>query len=225
MFDFIKSALLMIDVQNDFCPAYTARSGKKRPSGALALTAGDAVVDPLNRLAEQCAGAGGKVIATADWHPPDHASFAASHPGLKPGDTVDLPGVTGQVLWAAHCVQGSEGARFHDRLKLNPVHCILRKGFRRDLDSYSAFFENDRRTPTGLDGFLKGLGITALLLGGLATDYCVLYSALDAARLGYRTIVLTDAVQGLGYPAGSVERAFETMKAAGVVLQHSGDIL
>jgi nicotinamidase/pyrazinamidase len=225
IFDFTQSALLMIDVQNDFCPAYTALSGEKRPPGALAVTEGDAVIDPLNRLAERFTAAGGKVIATADWHPQDHVSFASVHPGMKPGDTLDLPSVKEQALWPDHCIQGSEGARFHDKLLLNPLHCILRKGFRRDLDSYSAFFENDRKTPTGLDGFLRGLAITTLVLGGLATDYCVLYSALDAARLGYKTIVLLDAVRGVGYPAGSVEKALEMMRNAGVILEHSEHIL
>jgi nicotinamidase/pyrazinamidase len=212
-FDGITSALIIIDVQNDFCPA-----------GALAVAGGDEVVEPLNRLADHFSEAGGKIIATADWHPPDHVSFARSHPGRKPGDALELPAVKEQVLWSVHCVQGSPGADFHAQLNLNPVHCILRKGFRRNLDSYSAFFENDRLTPTGLDGFLKGLGITAVFLGGLATDYCVRYTALDAARLGYRTAVLTDAVRGVGYPAGSVEKALETMRNAGVSLIHSRDI-
>jgi nicotinamidase/pyrazinamidase len=130
-----------------------------------------------------------------------------------------------QVLWPAHCVQGSGGAAFHDKLDLRPVNLILRKGFRRNLDSYSAFFENDRTTPTGLDGFLKGLGITTVALGGLATDYCVLYSALDAVRMGYKTMVLRDAVRGAGYPEGSVERALGEMEAAGIGILDSEDLV
>jgi len=210
------TALIIIDVQNDFCPAYTDLSGIKRPDGALAVAGAEEIINPLNALAELIAGDGGRVVLTSDWHPPDHVSFAASHAGTSAGDTLDLPDGSRQTLWPAHCVQGQEGAGFHGRLKTDTAHLILRKGFRKTLDSYSAFFENDRRTPTGLDGFLKGLGITAVLLGGLATDYCVRYSALDAARLGYRTALLIDAVRGVGYPEGSVEQALSAMEQAGV---------
>jgi nicotinamidase/pyrazinamidase len=221
---FQESALLEIDVQNDFCPSYTAFSGEKRPPGALAVAGGDAVTAPLNALAFRFAREGAPVIATADWHPADHCSFAASHPGKKPGDTVVLPGAGEQMLWPVHCVQGTTGAAFHDRLDLRPVNLVIRKGFRRNLDSYSAFFENDRKTPTGLDGFLKGLGIKTLVLGGLATDYCVFYSAADAAALGYKTVVLKDAVRGVGFPEGSVEKALADMDAAGILLLESGEL-
>jgi nicotinamidase/pyrazinamidase len=152
-------------------------------------------------------------------------SFASAHPGKKPGDTVDLPAVKNQVLWPDHCVQGGRGAAFHEKLDLDPVTLIIRKGFRRGLDSYSAFFENDRKTPTGLEGWLRGLGITTVILGGLATDYCVFYSALDARRLGFETIVLTDAVRGVGCPEGSVEKALEDMEKQGITLRLSGDVL
>ena len=214
MFDYLKSALLMIDVQNDFCP-----------DGALAVAHGDEVAAPLNSLSKKVADAGGKVIATADWHPHDHVSFAASHQGMKPGDVVDLPNVKGQILWTVHCVQGTSGADFHPNLDLKPVHCIIRKGFRKNLDSYSAFFENDRQTTTGLDAFLKGLGINTLFLGGLATDYCVFYSAIDAIHSGYKTIILTDAVRGVGYPEGSVEKALQSMQTAGAILLNSKELL
>jgi nicotinamidase/pyrazinamidase len=219
-----ESALLEIDVQNDFCPSYAAASGEKRPRGALAVAGGDAVTEPLNALAVRFAREGGPVIATADWHPARHSSFAASHPGKKPGDAVSLPSVGEQVLWPVHCVQGTEGAAFHDRLDLRPVTLIIRKGFRQNLDSYSAFFENDRKTPTGLDGFLKGLGIKTVVLGGLATDYCVFYSAMDAAALRYTAVVLTDAVRGVGFPEGSVEKALADMEAAGILLLDSGEL-
>jgi nicotinamidase/pyrazinamidase len=221
--DFARSALLEIDVQNDFCPG-----------GALAVDRGDEVVDPLNRLASRFAKNGAKVLATQDWHPGDHVSFASSHPGKKPGDAIDIsgipgasgsPGVKGQMLWPSHCVQGGQGAAFHPRLDLSAVHLIIRKGYRRELDSYSAFFENDRKTPTGLEGFLKGLGITTVALGGLASDYCVLYSALDAAARGFRTLVIRDAVRGVGFPEGSVERAFALMEDAGIVIAGSEEIL
>ena len=150
--NFFRSALIIIDVQNDFCPG-----------GALGIKNGDGVVEPLNRLSSLFASKGGRVVATQDWHPANHVSFG---------------------LWPVHCVQGSRGADFHEELDLKPVSLIIRKGFRTELDSYSAFFENDRKTSTGLDGFLKALSVDTLVLGGLATDYCVLYSALDAAALG-----------------------------------------
>ena len=191
--NFPASALIVIDVQNDFCPG-----------GALAVKGGDGVTEPLNRLSGLFAANGGRVIATQDWHPEDHVSF--------------------RDLWPVHCVQGSFGAGFHASLDLKPACLIVRKGFRRGLDSYSAFFENDRETSTGLDGFLKALSIDTLVLGGLATDYCVLYSALDAARLGYKTIVVSDAVRAVGSPAGSTERALEALKQAGVTLAPSGEI-
>ena len=222
--DVRKAALLVIDVQNDFCPPYTAASGEKYPAGTLAVGGGDEVISPLNALARRLAAAGGRVIATQDWHPAGHVSFASTHRGKKPGDTVDLPGIGVQALWPDHCVQGSFGAAFHEKLDLVPVNLVLRKGFRPGLDSYSAFFENDRKTPTGLEGFLRGLGLETVLIGGLATDYCVFYSALDAVRLGFGTTVLGDAVRGVGYPEGSVERALAEMKAAGIGLVPSEEI-
>ncbi|MDR3342121.1 MAG: bifunctional nicotinamidase/pyrazinamidase [Treponema sp.] len=223
-FSFITSALIAIDVQHDFCPGYTDFSGEKRPAGALAVKEGDAVIGPLNAMAGKFAQNHGTVVATADWHPPAHVSFASAHPGMKIGDILDIPPVTGQVLWPDHGVQGTGGACFHERLDLRPVNLILRKGFRQNLDSYSAFFENDRKTPTGLHGFLEERSIDRLFFGGLATDYCVLYSALDAVRLGYKTILLIDAVRGVGYPEGSVARAFDMMQDAGVILVDSKEI-
>ena len=211
--DFSRSALILIDVQNDFCPG-----------GALAVENGDSVIGPLNRLASLFAARRGKVVATQDWHPGNHASFAVSHENKKPGDSIELPGVKSQVLWPAHCVQGSRGADFHDKLDLKPVSMIIRKGFRKELDSYSAFFENDRKTPTGLDGFLKALSVDTLVLGGLATDYCVFYSAMDAKTLGYNTIVAGDAVRGVNFPDGSVARALKSLEEAGVIIAVSEDI-
>jgi nicotinamidase/pyrazinamidase len=242
--DIAASALIEVDVQNDFCPAYTAKDGTERPPGALAVSQGDEVIKPLNQTAEKFARMGGKVIASQDWHPARHSSFASSHPGKQVNDIMLLPvphaalascgqetdadtfvpAAVQQVLWPDHCIQGSEGVRFHDDLDLNYVNLILRKGYRRDLDSYSVFFENDRCTPTGLDGFLKGLSIKHLLIGGLATDYCVLYSVMDAIRLGYTVVVLTDAVRGVNVPQGSVERAFDLMREAGVAFMNSGEL-
>ena len=211
--DFPYSALLIIDVQYDFCPG-----------GALGVEEGDLVIEPLNRLSCLFSGRQGRVIVTQDWHPADHVSFASSHENKKPGDTVDLPAAKNQVLWPDHCVQGSRGAELHEKLNIKPISLILRKGFRRELDSYSAFFENDRKTPTGLDGFLKSLSISTVVLGGLATDYCVFYSAMDAISLGYRTMVAGDAVRGVDYPKGSVEEALKNFEKAGVGLISSEDL-
>jgi nicotinamidase/pyrazinamidase len=220
-----RTALIEIDVQNDFCPSYALSSGEKLPPGKLAVEKGDEVIGPLNTLAASLAKAGAKVVATADWHPVGHISFALSHAGKKPGDTVEVPGAGVQALWPDHCVQGTTGAAFHEKLDLRPVNLIIRKGFRRSLDSYSAFYENDRSTATGLEGYLKSLNIDTVLLGGLATDYCVLYSALDAVRAGFKTVLLGDAVQGVGLPAGSIDKALETMKNSRVIFALSTDIV
>jgi len=213
--DITKTLLLEIDVQNDFCPG-----------GALAVPEGDAVVEPLNALAAAIAAAGGRIAATQDWHPLGHVSFASSHPGKKPGDIIDIAGRAGlaQGLWPDHCVQGQRGADFHDGLDLKPVHLIVRKGFRRGLDSYSAFFENDRETATGLEGWIRRLGITTVIIGGLATDYCVFFSAMDSKNLGFDTVIVNDAVRGVGLPPGSVEKAVEQMRASGVVFTDSAEL-
>ena len=208
-----ETLLLIIDVQNDFCPG-----------GALAVNEGDAVVPPLNALARALAAKGGRAAATQDWHPAGHVSFASSHNGKKPGDTVDTPLVKGQALWPDHCVQGTRGAAFHEELDLNPVSLIIRKGFRSGLDSYSAFFENDQKTPTGLDGWINGLGIKTVILGGLATDYCVFFSAMDCKNLGFNTIIASDAVRGVGFPEGSVEKAVAAMKEAGIIFASSKEL-
>jgi nicotinamidase/pyrazinamidase len=193
-FNFPRSALLIIDVQNDFCPG-----------GSLEVKNGDEVISPLNRLSTLFAEKSGRVIATQDWHPANHVSFAASPGG-----------------WPVHCVQGTKEADFHAALDLIPVNLVIRKGFHVSLDSYSAFFENDRKTSTGLDGYLKALSIDTLVLGGLAADYCVLYSALDAVNLGYKTIVALDAVRGV--EEGTTERAFTHLHEAGVILAESAEI-
>jgi nicotinamidase/pyrazinamidase len=213
-----KTLLLEIDVQNDFCPAYAKGAG-----GALAVPDGDSVVMPLNALATAVAGAGGFVAATQDWHPAGHISFASSHPGKKVGDVINIAGQD-QGLWPDHCVQGQWGADFHAGLDLKPVHLIVRKGCRKELDSYSAFFENDRTTATGLEGWVRGLGIDPVIIGGLAADYCVFFSAMDSKRLGFDTIIVNDAVRGVGLPAGSAEKAVAQMRAAGVVFASSGDL-
>ncbi len=218
LIDYKRSALIIVDVQNDFCPAYTSSTGRAHPQGALAVDGGGDVCAPLNDLARRFSANGGKVVATQDWHPRDHISFASAHPGGKIGDSVDGGVVKSQILWSDHCVQGTDGAAFHDELDLNPIHLIIRKGENSKLDSYSTFFENDRQTPTGLEGYLKTFSITDVYLGGLATDYCVLYSSLDAQRLHFKTFVIKDAVRGVDFPEGSVERAFNAMKAININL-------
>ena len=194
-------ALLVIDVQNDFCPG-----------GALAVADGDAVVAPINALMAGFA----TIVLTQDWHPADHASFAANHPSAEPYSVTQMP-YGPQVLWPTHCVQGSVGAAFHPELQSDAAHLVIRKGFRPSIDSYSAFFENDRITPTGLEGYLRSRGVTQLTLTGLATDYCVAYSALDAARLGFGVVVRLDACRAIDLD-GSLAVALEQMRAAGVVL-------
>ena len=211
--NFSRSALVIIDVQNDFCP-----------KGALEVKDGDGVIEPLNRLSALFGNRGGHVIATQDWHPSNHVSFASSHENKKPGDKVVLAGSGEQMLWPCHCVQGTTGADFHERLEKTSITLVIRKGFRTGLDSYSAFFENDRKTSTGLDGFLRALSIDTLVLGGLALDYCVLYSALDAAKLKFNTIIAGDAVRGVDIPSGSVEQALKLLSEAGVTITESGDI-
>ena len=211
--DFKHAALVIIDVQNDFCPG-----------GTLAVKNGDDVVKPLNYLSSLFSSRSGRVIATQDWHPEGHVSFASSYEGSKPGDVIDLPDVKGQVLWPDHCVSGSEGAGFNRDLNLKPISLVIRKGINSSLDSYSAFFENDRKSPTGLDGFLKALSIDTIVLGGLALDYCVLYSALDAVKLGYKTIIAEDSVRAVDFPAGSEKEAIKLLKEAGVILVTSGEI-
>ncbi|MDR1838522.1 MAG: bifunctional nicotinamidase/pyrazinamidase [Treponema sp.] len=213
-FNISKTLLLIIDVQNDFCPG-----------GALAVADGGAVVQPLNALSSAIVAKGGRAAATQDWHPNDHVSFASSHNGKNPGDVIDTSAVQGQMLWPNHCVQGSNGAAFHADLDLKPVSLIIRKGSRKDLDSYSAFFANDRCTSTGLEGGIKQMNVETVIIVGLATDYCVFYSAMDSRRLGFNTIVVSDAVRGVGIPEGSVENAISTMKSNGIEFVSSTEIL
>ena len=195
-------ALIVIDVQNDFCPG-----------GALAVAEGDEIIRRINGLMGEFA----TVVLTQDWHPANHASFADNHPGAEPFTLIQMP-YGPQVLWPTHCVQGSRGADFHQDLRTDPAHLIVRKGFRPEIDSYSAFFENDHVTPTGLDGYLRSRGVTAVTLVGLATDYCVAYSALDAARLEFKATVLEGATRAIDLN-GSLSEARDKMRAAGVALE------
>ncbi len=193
-------ALLVIDVQNDFCPG-----------GALAVPGGDEIIEAVNTMMDGF----DSVILTQDWHPVGHSSFATSHLGKNPFDMIEMP-YGQQVLWPNHCVQGTEGAAFHPGLRTD-ADLILRKGFRPEIDSYSAFFENDRTTPTGLEGYLRTRGIEQLTLVGLATDFCVHYSAVDAASLGFDVTVNTDACRAIDME-GSLANAAQAMENAGVTL-------
>ena len=196
----MTKALIVIDVQNDFCPG-----------GALAVPEGDTIVPAINRMMQDF----DTVILTQDWHPAGHSSFASSHGGKSPFETTPMPyGV--QVLWPDHCVQGTDGAAFHSDLKTD-ADLIIRKGFRPQIDSYSAFFENDQTTPTGLHGYLKERGIKELTMVGLATDFCVAFSALDAARLGYQVHVDLSACRAIDMD-GSLDVALTKMQDAGVTL-------
>ncbi len=194
-----NEALIVIDVQNDFC------SG-----GALAVPDGDGVVSGINALMESFA----SVVLTQDWHPANHSSFASRHEGLQPFEMTEMP-YGRQVLWPDHCILGTHGATFHSDLDTAQANLIIRKGFNPDIDSYSAFFENDHRTPTGLEGYLQTRGIDTLTLVGLATDFCVSYSAVDAARLGFTVRVDPDLCRAIDLD-GSLATAMGSMVAAGV---------
>lgn len=194
-------ALIVIDVQNDFCPG-----------GALAVAEGDQIVPEINAMMDDFA----TVVLTQDWHPAGHSSFASSHDGKNPLEMIDMP-YGPQVLWPEHCVQGSAGAKFHKDLRLEPANLIIRKGMNPAIDSYSAFFENDQTTPTGLEGYLRGLGITHLTMVGLATDFCVHFSAVDAAKLGFDVTVIESACRGIDLN-GSMQAAQDAMNAVGVKL-------
>jgi nicotinamidase/pyrazinamidase len=194
-------ALIVIDVQNDFCPG-----------GALAVAGGDEVVPGINALMQQASA----VILTQDWHPAGHSSFASSHIGKSPFETTEMP-YGPQVLWPDHCVQGSEGAAFHADLDTTLADAIIRKGYNPAIDSYSAFFENDHKTPTGLHGMLQERGITTLTMVGLATDFCVNFSAVDAAKLGYDVTVDQALCRAIDLD-GSLAASLEGMAQAGVTL-------
>jgi nicotinamidase/pyrazinamidase len=194
-----ENALIVIDVQNDFCPG-----------GALAVQGGHEVVPLINRLIREH----DHVVLTQDWHPADHKSFASQHSARKPFETIQVD-YGSQTLWPDHCVQGSAGAEFHPQLAWSKAELIVRKGFRRGIDSYSAFFENDRATPTGLGGYLKERGIQELFLAGLATDFCVGFSAIDARKLSFGVTVIENACRAIDLQ-GSLARMKQEWAKAGV---------
>jgi nicotinamidase/pyrazinamidase len=194
-----SDVLLVVDVQNDFCP-----------NGNLPVPRGDEVVPIINRLASRFR----HVVLTQDWHPPGHHSFASSHPGKRPFETVSVA-YGQQILWPDHCVQGTIGAQFHDDLQIPHAELVLRKGFRSTIDSYSAFYENDRKTPTGLASYLRERGLTRIFAAGLAFDFCVRYSAEDARREGFAVTVIEDACRGIDVE-GSMAATRESFAALGI---------
>ena len=195
----MSHALIVVDVQNDFCPG-----------GALAVSGGDEIVPGINALMDNV----DAVILTQDWHPAGHSSFASSHPGKNPLEMIEMP-YGPQVRWPDHCIQGGEGAEFHAGLDTNRADMIVRKGYNAAIDSYSAFFENDHKTPTGLHGYLQTRGIDRLTMVGLATDFCVNFSAVDAAKLGYSVTMRTDLCRAIDLD-GSLAAAIEGMRTEGV---------
>ena len=202
-----QDALLVIDVQNCFTPG-----------GSLAVKEGDQIIPLINRLA----GAFEHVILTQDWHTPGHVSFASSHAGKKPFETIQLPYGT-QVLWPDHCVQGTAGAELHKDLRIPHAELIIRKGYRKQMDSYSAFYEADGKTPTGLTGYLRDRGLKQVFLAGLATDFCVAWSAMNARKAGFGALVIEDACRGIDAD-GSLAKAWKDMLGAGVKRIQSADV-
>ena len=201
------SVLIVVDVQNDFLPG-----------GALAVPDGDAVIAPVNALAERFA----HVVLTQDWHPPGHVSFASSHPGRRPLERLRLDDGRDQVLWPDHCLQGSHGAALAEPLRLAKAELVIRKGYRTDRDSYSGFLEADA-TPTGLAGYLRERGLTRVVVAGLATDFCAGFTAIDAARAGFETVLVEDATRGIDAD-GSMARTRVAMAAAGVAIARVAEL-
>ncbi|MBR9863273.1 MAG: bifunctional nicotinamidase/pyrazinamidase [Rhodobacteraceae bacterium] len=197
-----STALIMIDIQNDFCPG-----------GSLAVEGGDEIVETVNALQDEYP----VRVLTQDWHPADHGSFADNHEGADPFSMTEMP-YGPQVLWPRHCVQGTAGAAFKSGLNTDKADLIIRKGYNPKIDSYSAFFENDHKTPTGLEGYLRERGVKKLVMVGLATDFCVRYSAVDAVKLGFQVTVLQDACRAIDMD-GSLAVALEEMDSLGVLLK------
>jgi nicotinamidase/pyrazinamidase len=205
----IMNALILVDLQNDFCPG-----------GALPVPEGDRVIEVVNRLQPHF----DLVAATRDWHPADHGSFAANHPGRRPGEVIELDGLD-QILWPVHCVQDTAGARFHPGLDRGRIARVFRKGTDPRIDSYSGFFDNGHRRATGLGDYLTGQGVTEVYVCGLATDYCVKFTALDAVGLGFGTRLIRDACRGVDLEPGDVDKAIAEMQGRGVRVVESGEIL
>ncbi|MFX1236881.1 MAG: bifunctional nicotinamidase/pyrazinamidase [Promethearchaeota archaeon] len=213
---FIKKddTLIVIDIQNDFIPG-----------GAFPVEKGDEILDTINEIIEIFKFKNGIIVLTQDWHPSDHMSFASNHPNKDPGDEYQSnDGAIGPVLWPDHCVQGTIGAMFHKKLNVNAARAIIRKGIHPEIDSYSAFLENDRKTETGLSGYLKSLKTKRIFLCGLALDYCCYFSAMDATSFGFETYFIVDLTKGIDLPQGSISDAFKSMKKEGIKFTKSNYI-
>ena len=204
----LPDVLVLIDVQNDFCP-----------QGALAVPDGDLIIPNANRLIARFP----HVVLTQDWHPPGHSSFASSHPGRAPLDSITAS-YGAQVMWPDHCVQGTHGAQFHEKLETARAELILRKGFHRDIDSYSAFFENDRKTPTGLTGYLRERGFASIAIAGLAFDFCVRFSCEDAHAMGFVVTAVEDACRSIGL-GDSINEAHRALAARGIERVRTDDVV
>ena len=203
------NVLILVDIQNDFLPG-----------GALAVPEGDRIIPLVNSLSTKF----NRIVATRDWHPADHGSFAASHPGKSPGEKTDLNGLE-QVLWPVHCVQQTKGAEFSDQLKVSGIEKVFVKGTDKNIDSYSGFYDNGHRKSTGLAEYLRLTGTDEVTIVGLATDYCVKFTALDAVKEGFRTTVIEDATRAVNLQENDFEKSIGEMKAAGVNIISSGKIL
>jgi nicotinamidase/pyrazinamidase len=207
-----NDALIIVDVQNDFMP-----------NGALPVAEGDLIVPGVNKLVEKFHVAGCSIVLTQDWHTPNHRSFASAHKGKKPYEPYSSEGI-GPILWPDHCVRGTEGADFHPDLVTKFARLIIRKGANPKIDSYSAFIENDKKTETGLSGYLRTIGIKRILLCGLALDYCVFYSAIDGKNLGFNAVLVIDLTRPVGKPEGIVSRVLEKMTVEGIFFTNSSEI-
>jgi len=199
-----QDALIIVDMQNDFMPG-----------GALPVEEGDQIIDGINNIAKIFKENNGIVVLTQDWHPENHMSFASSHPDKNPGDEFQYIGI-GPLLWPDHCVQGSKGARFHDKLKVNLAHTIIRKGYNPNVDSYSGFIENDKKSETGLAGFLKSLNIKRIFICGLALDYCCYFTALDGIDFGFEVYFLVNLTRGIDLPPGNISKSLQHMRDKGI---------
>jgi len=201
-----SDALLIVDIQNDFIPG-----------GALPVEGGDLIIEAINEISKRFHDNKAAIILTQDWHPVGHLSFASAHPGKNPMDEFQTEdGAIGPVLWPDHCVQGSKGASFHKDLKVDFASAIIRKGINPKIDSYSAFLENDKKSETGLAGFLKSLKIERLFVCGLALDYCCFFSAIDGVAFGFKVYLLVDLTKGIDVPAGNISNSLEIMRNKGV---------
>ena len=199
-----QDALIIVDMQNDFMPG-----------GALPVDEGDQIIDSINYVAEIFKKNNGIIVLTQDWHPDNHMSFASSHPGKDPGEEFQSEGI-GPILWPDHCIQGSQGAKFHDKLKVTLAHAIIRKGYNPKVDSYSGFIENDKKSETGLAGYLKALKIKRIFICGLALDYCCYFTSLDGFDFGFEVYFLVNLTRGIDLPPGNISKSLQHMRDKGI---------